>query len=265
MPSLPFAVIPTPLGTVTTNNEEPGKLAVHLGEFKAPGMTWRMPGSASFVRGDFGSTKPVDFISMMGASDVSLATIRVRLGTSQAEVDGVAPYDSGALAFVNPSISRPDGIYHSHLELPSVQSARWWRVDIGGSFTAVEASVLVMGQKVTPANYYSPGWQRGVEDLGSIDFTRWGVVDEEDGLIWRTLLFRLGWLSESDFETKFAPLVKALGKRGAALWCFDPTSSVYRQDKTYFGYLRNALVATHSRDTPAGIRYDQEFEILSMF
>jgi hypothetical protein len=35
-----------------------------------------------------------------------------------------------------------------------------------------------LGQKVTPANYYSPGWEMGVEDLGDIDVGRYGVVDE---------------------------------------------------------------------------------------
>jgi hypothetical protein len=266
MPTLPFAVIPTPLGTIATGNEVAGHPAEHLGEFKAPGMTWKSSGASSlYVRGDFGSAMPVDFVSVMSANAIPATTIRVRLGDSQAEVDGTAGYDSGAVAFISPSITRADGLYHSHLELPSVQTKRWWRIDIGSHTGDFEASMLVIGQKLTPANYYAPGWARGVEDMGGIDIGRWGVADEQDGLIWRSLTFRLGWLSEADFETKFGPMMEALGKRGVALWCFDPTSGVYRQRKTYFGFIRSALVATHSRDTPAGIRYDQEYDILSMF
>lgn len=262
----PFAVIPLDLGTVSTGNERAEKPAAHLGEFKAPGMVWGSSGASNvWVRGNFGTAKPIDFVSVMSANAIPATTIRVRLGDTQAEVDGTADYDSGVLPFISPSITRTDGLYHSHLEIGSVQTEQWWRVDIGSHTGDFEASMLVMGQKLTPANYYSPGWARGVEDLGTIDFGRWGVVDEQDGLIWRTLNFRLGWLSEADYETKFGPLEELLGKRGVALWCFDPTSSIYRQRKTYIGWLRNALVATHARDTPAGIRYDKEFDILSMF
>ncbi|MEA3044592.1 MAG: hypothetical protein QOH47_2430 [Sphingomonadales bacterium] len=264
--ALPFAVIPTPLGTVTSGNELAAKPASFLGQFKAPGLTWKSSGSSSlWVRGNFGSAKPVDFVSVMQANAIAATTIRVRLGDTQAEVDGTADYDSGVLPFISPSITRTDGLYHSHLELPSVQTKQWWRIDIASHTGDFEASMLVMGQKLTPANWYNPGWARGTEDLGAIDFTRWGIADEQDGLIWRTLSFRLGWLSEADYETKFGPMEEALGKRGVVLWCFDPTSGVYRQRKTYFGRMRNALVATHARDTPAGIRYDKEFEILSMF
>lgn len=266
MPTLPFAVIPTPLGTVTTGNEIAAKPAIHLGEFKAPGMTWKSNGTSNlWVRGNFGSAKPVNFVSVMSANALSGTTIRVRLGDSQAEVDGTADYDSTALPFISPSITREDGLYHSHLEIGSLQTEQWWRIDIAGHTGDFEASMLVMGEKKTPTTWYSPGWQRGIQDLGDIDFGRYGVPDEQEGLIWRTLLFSFGWMSESDLETKFQPLIEKLGKRGVALWCFDPTSSTYRQAKTYFGWLKNSPAATHSRDTPSGIRYVQEFEILSMF
>lgn len=263
--ALPFCVVPTALGTVTTGNERTEKPATNLGEFKAPGLTWSSNGNSNlWIRGNFGSAKPVNFVSILAANAIPATTIRVRLGDTQAEVDGTADYDSGTLAFISPSITREDGLYHSHLELPSLQTEQWWRIDIGSHTGDFEAAMLVMGQKLTPANWYNPGWQRGVEDLGDIDFTRFGVVEEAEGLIWRTLLFRMGWMSEADFETMFRPLIEKLGKRGVAYWCFDPTSSAYRQAKSYFGWLRNALVATHSRDTPAGIKYEQEFDILSM-
>lgn len=266
MPTLPFVVVPTPLGTIATGNEIASKPASHLGEFKAPGMTWKSSGNTNlWVRGDFGSAKPINFWSVMSANAQAGTTVRLRLGDSQAEVDGSADYDSGDVALINPSITRADGLYHSHRTPATTQTKRWWRVDIGGHTGDFEASMLVMGERLTPATWYSPGWQRGFEDLGDIDLTRWGIADEQPGLIWRTMLMRFGWLSESDYETLFVPLLRALGKRGVALWCFDPTADAYRQEKTYFGYLRNALVSTHSRDTPSGIKYDHEFEILSMF
>ena len=265
MVALPFAVIPTPLGEVTSGNELAANPASHLGEFAAVGMTWRSSGATGvWARGDFGSAKPVDFLSMVAANALPGTTIRLRLGDSQAAVDGTASYDSGAIAFINPSVTRENGLYHSHLEMPSVQTRRWWRIDIGGHTGDFEAAAAILGQRLTPANYYSPGWSRGAEDLGSIEISRWGVAGEEPGLIFRTINFRFGWMSEVDFETKFLPLIEKLGKRGVAFWCFDPIASTYRQAKTYLGWLRNSLVATHSQNTPAGVRYEQEFDILSM-
>jgi len=264
--ALPFCVVPTPLGTVTTGNELAEKPAAHLGEFKASGLAWGSSGNSNlWVRGNFGSAKPINFVSVMAANAQSGTSIRVRLGDTQAEVDGTADYDSGLLPFISPPITRDDGLYHSHLELPSLQTEQWWRIDIGSHSGDFEASMLIMGQKLTPANFYEPGWERGVEDLGDLEISPYGVASEQPGLIFRTLSMRFGWMSEADYETMFRPLIEALGKRGVAYWCFDPASSTYRQAKSYLGWLRNALVATHSRNTPSGVRYQQQFDLLSMF
>lgn len=266
MTTLPFAVIPTPLGTVTTGNERTEKPAVNLGEFKASGLTWGSTGNTNlWVRGNFGSAKPVNFATVMAANAQSGTTIRLRLGDTQAEVDGTADYDSGVVAFINPAITRSDGLYHSHLELPSLFTKQWWRIDIGSHTGDFEASMLVLGQKLTPANWYEPGWERGIQDMAKIDWSSYGIASEEPGVVWRTLALRFGWMSESDLETLFGPLAESVGNRGVSYWCFDPTSSVYRQRKSYLGWLRNSIVATHSRDTPSGIRYQQQYDLLSMF
>lgn len=265
MAALPFCVVPHALGTVAAGNELASNPASHLGEFDTIGMTWKSSGNSNlWVRGDFGVARRVDFMSMLLAEALPGTTIRLRLGDSQAEVDGTADYDSGALAFISPAITRTDGLYHSHLELPSVQTKRWWRIDIGGHTGDFEAAGLVLGERITPANFYNPGWSMGVDDLGELDVSRYGVADETPGRIFRTLDFRLGWLSESDFETKMRPLVETLGRRRPALWCFDPTANAYRQARTYFGWLRNPPVATHSVNTPEGARFEQEFQVLSM-
>lgn len=262
---LPFVVVPLDLGTITAGNETAAQPAEHLNEFKTIGVTWRTSSATSvWVRGDFGSEQEIDFCSMLAANALPGTTIRLRLGTTQAEVDGTAPYDSGVLDFIDPSRERDDATYSSHLEIASVQSYRWWRVDIGGHTGAFEAAALVLGKKLTPANYYSPNFEYGVEDLGAVEFGRYGVVDETPGLVMRTLAFRFGWLSEEDFETMFRPMVKRLGRRGVALWCLDPQESVYRQDKTYFGWIRNPIVARHVLNTTDGPRFQKEFEILSM-
>ena len=125
MPALPFMLTPHALPTIATGNQRTEKPAIHLAQFKHVGMTWRTNGNGSiWIRGDFGQSRVVDFVSLLQASALPGTTIRVRLGTTQAQVDGTAPYDSGAQPFINPAISREDGLYHSHLEIPAPVAAR---------------------------------------------------------------------------------------------------------------------------------------------
>lgn len=263
MPQLPFVVVPTPLGTITTGNEISAKPAAHLNEFVDIGMTWKSSGNTNlWVRGNFGSAKPVDFVSLLGANAQAGTTLRLRLGDTQAEVDGTADYDSGAQTFISPSITSDDGLYHSHWSLPSVQTKQWWRIDIGSHTGDFEAANLILGQKVTPSRYYSAGFEMGVQDQGDIGFGRWGVVEQASGLIMRTLKFDLEWLTEAEEMTMFAPLMKKLGTRNPALWCFDPEPTTYRQAKTYFGVVKDNPFSTGGQTKPG--TYARSFSILSL-
>ena len=408
----PFAVIPHPLGTVASGNELASRPALHLGEFKDPGMVWQSSGASSlWVRGDFGSNKAVDFMAMLSANALAGTQIRLRLGASQAEVDSggnviaqpndmgdaswlksgtgaatgnaaVAPdgsntasqvsgigagtgavrttaaltsaapdvhvwikristsgvlsinsplsypdgewqvnmaslsagwelltpthpavtvvnafkstgasigmrfeatsggplsfyawdafisgtaiaYDSGTLPFISPSITREDGKYGSHLEMPSAATARWWRVDITGHTGDFQAMALVLGKRASFGTFYNDkGFEFGQEDMGSVGIGRFGVVEEETGIKLRTLAMDFGWLSDSDRHDIFQPLRDKLGTTGTALWCFDPDATVQRQDKTYFGWLRKPAMfraASFRHD-----RWQSQFDIRSI-
>ena len=258
----PFFVIPLPLGTITTGNEKASNPALHLGILAQIGMTWRSTGNGSlYVRGDMGSAKAIEFVSMLSANALSGTTIRVRLGDTQAAVDGTASYDSGAQPFISPSISREDGLYHSHLELPSTQTRRWWRIDIAGHTGDFEASAVVMGKKITPSRFYDKGWGFGVDDLGDIDINRFGVVSEEMGVIFREVEFKLSWVTEAEYETQFRPMIEKLGKRGLVYCCFDPEPSAYRQSRTYFGWFKDPPF-TQSALKPR--YFSKEYKIRSM-
>ena len=245
MPALPFMLTPHPLPAIATGNQRTEKPAVHLAQFKHIGMTWRSNGNASvWIRGDFGQNRLVDFVSLLQANALPATTIRVRLGTTQAQVDGTAPYDSGTAAFINPAISREDGLYHSHLEIAAPVTARWWRIDIGGHTGDFEAANLILGQKITAGRYYDKNFEFGVEDLGEIDYGRWGVPEEDEGLIFRSLTFKLPWVVQAEFESGWRPLIEKVGKRKPVLICFDPQASAYRQSKTYFGTFRDSPFPT---------------------
>lgn len=262
MPLKPFAVLPVAIGTVATGNERTETPASSLGLFKSAGLLWRSNGNANlWVRGQFSASQAIDFIALLNSNALSGTTIRVRLGTSQAQVDGTAPYDSGTVTFINPAVTRESGRYHSHLEIGSVQNATWWRIDIAGHTGDFEASHLVMGKRFQPARYYDRGFEFGSDDLGGLDISRWGVASEDDGLILPTITFKLGWLTEAEFETSMRPMINKLGKRAPVYWCFDPEATTYRQDRSYFGRMKQLMTATNIAKPKT---YSIEFALQSM-
>lgn len=257
----PFFVVPHPLGTIATGNAASGYPATHLNRHKAIGLVWKSTGSTNlWVRGDFGSSKTIDFAAIIAANAQAGSTIRLRLGTTQAEVDGTATYDSGAIPIISPSISREDGRYHSHHELPSTQTARWWRIDIAGHTGNFQASNLVLGSKIEPSRFYDLDYEYGVEDMGDAEFTRLGVIDEVPGVILRTVNFTLSWQSEAELEGSFRPFIEKVGKTGIVYCCFDPEASTYRQARTYMGLFRKPPYARGQRKPRT---FAQEFQILS--
>jgi hypothetical protein len=262
MAGQPIFVKPLSLGTIATGNQRAGYPAAHLGRHKAIGLTWRSDGASNlWVRGDLGAVKDIDFCAILSANAIPSTTIRLRLGDTQGEVDGSADYDSGALPFINPSITRDDGLYHSHLELPALFTKRWYRIDIGGHAGDFAGAMLVIGRKIRSAKFYDFDHERGVDDSGGGDITRHGVWDDEPGRILRTLDMTLNWLTEAEWETGFGPLAETVGTSQPVYCCFDPEASVYRQRKTYYGRFSKAPYARGKRKPNS---FGGEFRILSL-
>lgn len=252
----PLFIKPLDLGAITASAANSGHPVFALNRHKAIGVTWQADATSGlWARGKFDTTQTVNFAAMVAANAQVGTTIQLRLGNTQADVDGSsAPYDSGALTFINPAIMREDDLYHSHLEMASPVAALWWRIDIGGHTGSFEASSLILGQSIEPSRFYNYDWQYGVRDLGTMDFTRYGVLDEEPGVIFRTVEFTLGWVSEAEYEASFRPLVENAGKRGIVYVVFDPQPSSYRQARTFMGVLDKPPFAK-------GIRKPRTFEL----
>ena len=239
---LPFAVAPLLIGTVTSGNARSNRPASNLGMLDQLGMTWKSDGPDNlWVRGQLFEPAEIDFVSLIGGAALPDTTIRVRLGTSAAEVDGnAAAFDSGTDPFIDPATTTANGLYHSHTELSNPATATHWRIDVGNHTGDFEATGLVLGKRVTPTEYYDRDWERGVEDLGELNINRQGVVSERPGVVLRTLGFKLGWMNEDEYEDDFRPLIEGLATRGISYWCFNPFPNKRRQGRTYLGYFQNA-------------------------
>jgi hypothetical protein len=254
----PFAVIPLALNAVASGNQKANRPASHLAAPQFAAMRWESTGNTNlWVRGQFAASSAVNFVSLMACNAQAGTTIRVRLGTSQAEVDGTAPYDSGALTLISPARTEASGLYHSHLELPSVANATWWRIDIGGHTGDFSASALIFGERLEPSNFYNRDREFGFEDLGSLEIARNGVVSDTPGYVLRTLLFRLQWVEEEEFWSKWAPMGqrKPDGSKRIVFWAFDPEATVRRQSKTFLGYMARDF-AVRGNDFPKANQID---------
>lgn len=260
---LPFAVRPAKLASITTGNALASRPVSNLGLLSYPSMTWKSSGNLNlWARGSFPSAKEIDFVSMVQANALPGTTIRVRLGTTQAQVDGVsAPYDSTALPFISPAMTREGGLYHSHLAIGAVQSATWWRIDIGGHTGDFEAAGLVMGKRLTPTRFYDRDFEYGFEDLGGLDINRLGIVAETPGITLQTLLFKLAWTTEAEYFEEFRPMLISLATRGVSYWCFDPEPTAFRQDKTFLGFFARMPFA---KGGPKPRTFEIEFLIRSL-
>ena len=257
----PIFIVPLDLGSMATGNAASGFPVTNLNRHKAIGLTWKSSGSTNvWARGQFTASRAIEFCAIVAANAQAGTKFRLRLGTSQAQVDGSAPYDSGALDFISPSITREDGLYHSHLEIGTVQNATWWRIDITGHSGDFQAADLVLGRMVEPSRFYNLDFEFGVEDQGEIEVGRNGVMNEQPGIIMRTAAFKLAWITEAEFEANFRPMVEKLGKRGVAYVVFDPDPSTYRQAKTFMGIMRKPPFARGVRKPQT---YEMDFEILS--
>ena len=265
MPAIkPFAVLPHALSSITTGNAKTNRPASHLGLFQHPGMRWESAGTTNlWVRGQFTGTQAVNFVSLMAANAQAGTTIRVRLGTTQAEVDGTAPYDSGAVTIINPARTEASGLYHSHIEIGSVQNASWWRIDIAGHTGDFSASALVFGLKRQAGFFYNRDREFGFEDLGSLEIGRNGIVGDTPGVVLRTLLFRLQWVSDEEWFTNWEPLGlrNSDGTKRVVYWCFDSDATVRRQAKSYLGFMaRDPLL--RGNDFPLWNQMDIQFRAI---
>ena len=256
----PVFCLPLDLGTITSGNERDEAPALHLTHHASPGLVWRTEGDTNiWARGQFSVPQIASLCSMLDANAQSGTTIRLRLGMSQAEVDGTAPYDSGAVPFIAPAATRESGLYHSYQTFEP-QTALWWRIDIGGHTGDFEAMSLVLGKGVQTSRFYDRGWELGTVDLGSIDFGRWGVALETAGVVWRTIAFKLSWVSEAEFEASFRKIMMQ-SRRGPVFCLFNPEAVASRQEQFWFGRFGQPPFASNSRKPGT---YAMEFAMQSM-
>lgn len=260
MAGIPFAVRPLALPSIATGNGIAANPVTNLGIFDLVNATWKSAGNSNlWVRVDFGSPQTFDFVGLLATNAQSGTTMRVRVGDSQAEVDGTADYDSGTAQLWASSGLGTKEFYHGYRDFTAL-TKQWLRIDIAGHTGDFEAGLLVVGKKVQPSRYYETAYERAVNDLGSVDFAANGTPYKVEGKILRTIGFQFNWITEAEMEAAFRPLDEATGATKEVLWVFDPDAGPYRHDRIYYGYQRDGG-AIRKR---AYNLFQKEFSVLSL-
>ncbi|MBB4859611.1 hypothetical protein HNO88_002940 [Novosphingobium chloroacetimidivorans] len=260
----PFFVVPVFLSNLSASDSRAGFPPSNVARLDVMGLVWSCPGpSGGWIAGQMPANSSIDFLSMVNGGIYTNSVYRLRLGDSLEEVTGSsAKYDNLSTPYLDGGhTGQADGRYHSHLELPSPVSASWFRIDFGGMGGPFELGGIVLGKKLEPSRFYDKDFERGSEDLGSVELNRFAVPDYTPGAKLRTLSFTLSWLNEAEYELTFAPFFELLGTTSVVFCCFDPALSPYRQNRTYLGWLRNPPFA---RGGAKPRNMSMEFQIRSL-
>jgi hypothetical protein len=255
----PFFVIPYNLSATSEAASAAGFPASNLGDFNNVGMVFRAGAVSTdmYLRGDFGVARSVDFCAVVLANAQPGTTIDLAL----AATNGGSDYYNAPATFINPARTRDDGLYSSHFEISTPQTYRYWRIGIHSQTSVFEASKIILGKKITTLTAYEPTFGRAVEGQGSFQMNANGIPNIEPGVTLRSIKFTLRWITELEYETLIEPLLIAVADSKPVYLCFDSEPTVYRQAKSFFGWLRNSSYATG--DTKPGT-YSRDFELLSM-
>lgn len=253
----PFAVLPVLVIGMESGNARANRPAEHLSFLDYPSMVWQSDGNGSlFVRGRFTQGEVIDFVSLMLTNAQVTTTLRVRLGDTQSEVDGSAPYDSGAILIRD---GQNDVLNDSFLELDNAVTCSWVRLDIAGHNGDFQAANLVMGRRLIPDDYHDRDFEFGVRDLGEVDESATGIVSEQPGAVKRWMQLRFSYMEQATFRSDFGPMIEKVASRGLVYWCMDADND--RQANTYLGRFSQPPFA---RGTALDGRYGIEFRVESL-
>ncbi len=263
MAGKPFIVEPMAFTIVGTNSETTGAPAAHLGEFHDPGMMWRtgsITGGSAAVVVDLGALRTFDFIGLLQTNAQAGTQIQAQADNGNTTLLGGSPtFTTGTQTLITPAVTGRSA-YHWHQELSSPQTRRYVAIIVSNHTGAFDASMLVIGSRITSTRYYEPEWEAGPLDLSELGEGRNGVADMAAGAMWRELSFTLGWMSESEWENVIYPMRCRVGALNPVLICLDPEATTYRQGRTYFGRLGKSRGAKKAFN-----RFEMQFDIRSFF
>lgn len=100
---------------------------------------------------------------------------------------------------------------------------------------SVRASRVVIGKKITLQRNFSYGGGPGVKDLGTMDFSRRGVIMRAIGKKLRILSLTFSNIRKDEVQASIRPMFERQGITGPVAIVTDPSVDADRQNRCYFG------------------------------
>ncbi len=230
-------------------------VAIGAGEYMGndyAGVVWRSAaGDVATIIVDLGADRPLDALMMFGVDGTTIdaATLEIRLATAGQGSNFAA--GSFWAAPVQPLLSGERlasgaGVAIASWGAPAPAAVRYILLRIAGMTAAgsVQIARIVAGKRIQLARNFSYGAAFGVRDLGSLDFTRRGVLQRARGKKLRTVGLTFSNIHKDEVEGVTQPLLERIGNTEMVALVTDPTPDVRRQNRSYFGPLVGDLTHT---------------------
>ena len=204
-------------GALTASSDTPNLRVANLKHPALYPQIWRSTAQPSWVQCDFGASKTIGAVALLGTNLTPVATMRIRLS---AAADMSSPtYDTGAEAD-----ARIDARYRHLIHvMPAPAAGRYLRIDLtDASLGYQEAGRLVAMTAFRPSRNFKMGYRWAWLDSTQIDVSETGQMWIEAGVTRRELRFQLHALTDAEaMDGQFVDIATT-GRRQDMLVVLDP-------------------------------------------
>jgi hypothetical protein len=249
-------VLPEPIITFTPGNEQAGFPAKNVAR-DAP-VAWRsiMAGGAHTLLLEL-SGAPWDTIGILNTNMPEATTITVRGAATAAAAPGAAAIVNAAAFRASVDVPGRDG-YHGLVRLAAPVAHKFVHVTITGTTpqNMLHAEHLVIGLNRKSKNHALDKTETPVH-LGSLERTRSGNPDRQEGYKMRRVDFELAMLTEAQYETIYGDLIRKLDS--PVFVAPNSKPGPFLHDRLLYGDLRGGRVVQ-----PASPRHTRSFTVESL-
>lgn len=206
------------------------------------------------------SGEPINTIALLGlnVSDADTWQIQSRPDlVTNFGGSGSASYGSQTLR-VSPTIGRRPS-YHAIYSLPAPSTHKYWMIQLFIRTPHLIARNLVVGFARASSNA-DKGSSYNANDMGSASRTRFGVLDAVRGWRGRTVSFSMSWLSETEFQAKWADLPGLVGTTKSVLAIPNSRRNIHLNDRIAFGNMTQL-----GAENVQSFKFSQSVEINSIY
>jgi hypothetical protein len=226
-----------------------------------PGIVWRSTTGSDnqILTFDLGSDKTVDAIALFGLVGAKAGWSWAIALATEAQGKFTGSYWSDTPQAVLAGSAIPvNGAGRALWQAPdgAPATARYVRLSfLDLDLTdAVQVGRACIGQGIQLARNFRFGAAFGVRPLGSVDFTRRGVLLRQRGMKLRGVGISFGHVYRDEVEETIQPLIERSGNDNAIAIVIDPVEDPQRQNRMYFGFLTGDLGTVWAR--PGGFQAD---------